>query len=298
MISFPSVIDNSMRTTFAQCPQKFFYTYLDHWKKKTTNVHLHAGGAFARGIEVARRSFYIDHLPHDQAVLEGWKALVESYGQYNPDDGEVKTVERMASALTYYFDVWPMDQDFVHPYTTETGRRVFEFSFVHPLPINHPTTGEPILYYGRFDMIGQHQNGELYVVDEKTTKQLGQSWVESWKLDSQFTGYCWGARQFNLPVVGAIIRGISILKNGHGHAQSIQTRPQWMIDEWLDQLCDDINLMIQMWKRDRFARSFGPGCKMYGGCHFRDVCASIPHNRQTWLEADFHQQEYQPWENA
>lgn len=292
---FPECIDNSMRTSFARCPQLAKYVYFDHWRSKHTSIHLHAGGAFARGIEVARKSFYIEEMRHADAVLSGWRALVEAYDQYVPDDGEVKTLERMCSALLYYFDTWPMHGDFIEPFITNSGARTIEFSFTLPLPINHPETGNPILYYGRFDMVGQHKDTNLYVVDEKTASQLGKSWVDGWKLDSQFTGYCWGAREFDLPVVGAIIRGISILKNGHGHAQSIQARPTWMIREWKQQLVRDINRMINSWASGEWDMSYGPGCKMYGGCGFRDVCSSPPEARITWLNADFEQRVYHPW---
>lgn len=291
---FPEVIDNSMRSTFATCPRKMMLSYIEHWKPKSTSIHLHAGGAFAHGIEVARKAFYVHGLDAATSVALGWEALVARYSTEYFSEDEVKSMERMAGALNYYFDTWPLGDDFLEPYLTPDGQRTIEFSFTVPLPIDHPETGQPVLYYGRFDMVGQHKNNDLYVVDEKTASQLGNSWVEQWKLDAQFTGYCWGARQFGLPVVGAIVRGISILKTSYGHAQSIQQRPAWMIDMWLEQVVRDIRRMIDMWKEGYWDYSFGPGCKMYGKCLFTDVCSS--NNPERWLEADFEQRAYRPWE--
>jgi hypothetical protein len=290
---FPEVITNSARSNFAICPRKFELSDVFHWKPKSTSIHLHAGGAFAKGIEVARKAYYVEGCDQDTAIARGWEALVAFYKTEYFSDDETKSVERMAGALTYYFEVWPFAQDFLEPYTTPSGQRTIEFSFTVPLPIAHPVTGNPILYYGRFDMVGQHKNGEVYVVDEKTASQLGNAWVDQWKLDAQFTGYCWGARQFGIPVGGAIIRGISILKTQYGHAQSIQQRPDWMIDAWYNQLLRDIHRMIQLWQDGYFDRSYGPGCKMYGKCQFTDICSSL--NPDRWLEADFVQRPHEPW---
>ena len=55
---FPHAVDSTMLATFRSCPQKFFRQYVEHWKPKAESVHLVAGGAFASGIEAARRAFY------------------------------------------------------------------------------------------------------------------------------------------------------------------------------------------------------------------------------------------------
>ena len=295
MQPFPEVIDNSMRSAFARCSKSMELSYIDHWKPKVSSIHLHAGKAFAAGCEVARYKFFVEGVPHEEAVAYGWERLVQEYGDYDsPEDG-IKTLDAMSGALAFYFDAYDMRHDFIVPYQAG-GKHLIEFSATVPIDVKHPTTGQPILYYGRFDMLGQHADGSLWVVDEKTTKQLGNSWVAGWDLDSQFTGYCFLAKKFDLPVVGALIRGVSILKRGYGTAQSIQTRPTYLIDRWYKQLCHDVERMIASWKSNYFDYSFGPGCKMYGGCHFKDVCRSD--NSQRWLEADFEQQPYRPWENV
>ena len=55
---FPHAVDSTMLATFRSCPQKFFRQYVEHWKPKAESVYLVAGGAFASGIEAARRAFY------------------------------------------------------------------------------------------------------------------------------------------------------------------------------------------------------------------------------------------------
>ena len=43
-----------MRGAFGACPQKFYYNYLLHLQPSAESPDLKAGGAFARGLEVAR----------------------------------------------------------------------------------------------------------------------------------------------------------------------------------------------------------------------------------------------------
>lgn len=297
---FPRVIDNSMRTTFVSCPQKFNLNYMQNWVPGRTNEHLQAGAAFAHGLEVTRFAYFDHGKTQSEAVELGWRAIVEDYGRYDaehPNNAGYdthKTCERMAGALLYYFDVWPFESDFLIP--VRIGDRLgVEVSFTLPIDLPHPQTGEPLLYYGRFDMLAQHrQSGEFYMDDEKTASQLGNSWVKQWRLASQFTGYAWAMREMGYPVTSGIIRGISILKTGYNHGQALVQRPKFLIERWYEQLLRDIKKMIECWDTGYFDHNYGPSCSAYGNCSFLDVCAA--QNPETWLADSFTQRIYAPWE--
>src|SRR5205807_5169942 len=137
---FPEVFDSSMVATLKQCPQLFKKIYLDEYKSKEINVHLRAGGAFARGLEVARSAFYIEGLPSEDAIAKGLGALLESYGDYQCPPDSAKSAERTAGALEFYFQQYPLNHDAAYPILLPGGKRGIEFSFVHPLAINHPVT--------------------------------------------------------------------------------------------------------------------------------------------------------------
>jgi hypothetical protein len=138
------------------------------------------------------------------------------------------------------------------------------------------------MYGGRFDMFAEFQDA-MFVEDDKTTSQLGPSWMKNWVLDSQFTGYCFAAREFGHTVAGAIIRGLSILKSGYGHAQAIVYRPDWMIERWYENLLRTIEDMIRTWEQERYIYALDKhSCNAYGGCGFSRLCESP--NPQGWLE--------------
>lgn len=270
--TFPDVVDSTMRAAYVACPHKFFYEYIMQIAPQGSNRDLVAGAAFAAGLCEARRAYYERGLDPDLAAAIGMEAIIKSWGHEDTFDDYVKSQTRMVYALDYYFEQYPMPTDIVQPLNLGGGKFAIESSFALPIPdTRHPETGDPILYAGRYDMLAV-RDGVLYVVDEKTTKQLGPSWSNNWTLRSQFTGYVWGAKSFGHPVAGAIVRGISFLKERNDTQQVIVMRPQWQIDRWLHQLSKDVNNMIRDWQDNDWGYDLDAACSHYGGCPFMRLC--------------------------
>ena len=282
---FPLVWDNTMRIAFVECPRKFFYAYYHGYQPARLSVHLHAGAAFAKGVEAVRKAYYGEGVTADTALSRGVAALILAYGDFDPGNS-VKTCERMVGALGYYFARYPLASDNFRPLITSNGPAV-EFNFALPIDVKHPQTGEPIIYCGRFDMLatlfGEENN--LHVTDEKTTTQLGPTWPKKWELRSQFIGYTWGARQYGYPVKAALVRGISILKNSYGDAQALVAMPDFKIEAWYTQLCRDITRAIKCWEEDYFDQNFGESCNNYGSCPYMQLC-QVEHPHE-WLNPDY-----------
>jgi hypothetical protein len=284
-------IDSTMLAAFRSCPQKMFRQYIEHWKPKTDSVHLIAGGAFATGIEEARRAYYERGADADTAVGIGLGALLRHYGDFECPPDSAKSAERTAGALEFYFDNYPLDNDPAVPLTFADGSRGIEFSFAQPLPIPHPVTGDPLLYTGRSDMLASFAGGN-FVFDEKTTSSLGASWGRQWDMRSQFTGYCWAAQQFSIPISGVIVRGVSILKTKYDTQQAITYRSQFEIDRWLHQVCRDIQRMIACWEEGYWDYSLDHACTEYSGCVLTNVCKSA--DPESWLPIYFDQKVWDP----
>lgn len=278
---FPAVIDSTMRAEFVTCPVKFYYSFIRKLGVGGGSVDLIAGGAFARGLEVVRKAVWVEKKPFPTALSEGMTAAIAEWGSFVcPAHKTQKNIDRVVQALEFYFQRWPIDTDPIRPYFWAEDKPAVEFTFAIPLPILHPTTGEPIIYAGRTDMIGIY-NGQIFGVDEKTTSQLGPTWGTKWNLRSQFTGYCWAARQHNLPVAGWIVRGISFLKTTFGAAESIQFRPDWAVERWYEQLLVDIEQMIKCWRENRWSHNLADACESYGGCTFQRLCES--EDPESWI---------------
>ncbi len=288
---FPGVIDNTMRSAFVSCPRKFQLEYLENWHPASTNVHLHAGKAYAKGLEMARVAFYEQGLDADTARGVGLKALFESYGSYECPADSAKSLERMSGALEFYFDRYPLETDPAQPIVLPGNRRGIEFNFAEPIDVKHPVTGDPLIYCGRMDTIVDYA-GAIFGEDDKTTSSLGASWSRQWDLRSQFTGYCWGAAQAGLPLSGFLIRGVSILKTKYDTMEAITYRPKWMIERWYEQLIKDLTRAIKMWEDGYFDYNLADGCNEYGGCIFKQACMS--EDPTPWLEGGFVKRVWNP----
>lgn len=319
-VMFPHTFDSTMVAALRSCPAKMHMQYMSHWKPKAESVHLVAGGAFAKGIEVARKA-YFDHtavIPtisyeinpttfceerkvrwseepftgsREDAEALGLSALMAAYGDFECPPESAKSLERTAGALEYYYANYPFGADGMEPLPLANGTRAIEFSFAQPLPINHPVTGDPILYTGRADMLAEFAGGK-YVVDEKTASSLGASWPRQWEMRSQFTGYIWAAREAGIDVTGAIIRGVSILKTMYDTMQAITYRSPYELDRWLNQVCRDIERLIAAWKEGWYDYNLDHACAEYGGCNFVQVCKS--NNPETWLPVYHEQRVWDP----
>lgn len=325
---FPHTVDSTMLAAFRSCPQKFFRSYIEHWKPQIDSVHLVAGGAFARGIEVARKAYFEgiqvtgtadnvfqdatatykrvvtwqeealgDALRGDSSAAQqlGLQACMLHYGDFESPADSAKSLERTAGALEFYFANYPFGADGTNPVKFASGRRGIEFSFAEPLPFMHPVTGQPILYTGRADMVAEFAGG-IYVFDEKTTSQLGATWPRQWELRSQFTGYVWAAQQAGINTNGAVVRGVSILKTKYDTAQAITYRSPYEVERWLKQVQADLRRMQQCWESGWWDYDLDHACAEYGGCQFQRVCKS--EHPESWLPMQFEKRVWDPLARA
>ena len=305
--TFPEKVSNTSRSTFVQCPQKWYWAYcLRGMRGKTVRgVDLVAGGAFAKGLETVRKAFYEQGIDAEAAIQLGVDAAADEYGD-EPNDGHVKAKHRVLGAVYNYFDKYPLETDYLVPYKTAAGTGI-EFKFAVPLPIQHPTLDQPLLYEGRVDLIAEHKdiNG-IWIVDEKTMTKLGPQWRRKWDLDAQPTSYIWAAQQHGYNVAGALIRGISFLSKGYGYEESLQPRSQFQIDDWYNQLLRDVRRMIYTFTNasatnaieyERPDRALDKdACAAYSGCAFLQPCKAADPN--PWLWQIFNPPENQTFDGA
>src|SRR3972149_3475366 len=289
---FPRVLDSTIIAAFRSCPQKSFKEFFEHWKLREPSVHLHAGAAYAHGMEAARTAYYVNgHSPTDSAAL-GVGALLSAYGDFQCPDDSSKSAARTAGALEFYFSRYPLGEDDAIPITLPGGKRGIEFSFVEPIELAHPESGEPLLYCGRMDMICS-KAGMTLGEDDKTASQLGATWSRQWDLRSQFTGYVWGAeKSAGITLNGFLVRGVSILKTKYETLEAITYRPSWQIERWYKQLLQDSKRMISCWQEGYFDYNLDHACTEYGGCQFRQVC--LMKDPQPLLEQEFQRRQWDP----
>jgi hypothetical protein len=289
-LEFPSVVDSTMLSDWRACHQRFMRAHLQDWKPSGTSIHLHAGASYAAGLEAARRAFFVDGRSESESESAGLRALLAHYGDFD-SGGHAKSADRMAEALVFYFDKYPLASDPKVPHIFPDGKRGIEFSFATPLPYAHPVTGLPLIYSGRADMVCDYLEG-VWILDDKTASSLGNQWLAQWKMRSQFTSYCWAAREAGFSVAGVIVRGVSILKTKYDTLESLEPRPNWVIDRWLTQVIHDLTDMERCWNAGYWDWNLDHACADYGGCDFVDVCTS--QDAEAWLRVGFERRHWNP----
>lgn len=274
---FPELVDNTMRGNYLQCPKRFEWAHIHQLAPMAPSIHLHAGGAFAAGIEVCKRTFYEQGKSAEESLRLGLEALIGFYGPVKAPETKTgdKSCDNVIRAFDSYFtQQYPLGRDLLRPHIAANGKAMLEFTFALPTEVEHPQTGDPILYGGRADAINDFGQS-LMVSDEKTASQLGEQWARKWNLEAQFTGYVRAALQFGIPVAGVVVRGVGLLKTKITHQEALVYRSQWVVDRWWDQLQFEIQDMVDNWKKKRFRYAQHKDvCGAYGGCEFEMLCTS------------------------
>lgn len=296
-IDFPIFLDNSMFQSFSLCKYKGWMGYMRNIAAAGINIHLHFGGAMAKGLETVRLAYYFEGKHLDDALTDGLVAMWKTWGDYVPIKPTPKTIDRLECALIAYFDQWNPATDYLQPYIGADKRPAVEFTFAVPIPgTKHPQTGEEILFVGRYDLLAQFAQdsyrGSLFVDDEKTSTSLGPTWRDQWHLSSQMTGYTWVSRTYGLPVAGAMVRGIGILKSEIKFDQVLTMRSEWAINRWLDRIRAQLVEMIDCWQSDRWPQVLNAACSMYGGCPYKLLCEH--EHPEDWLQGNYRHHVWDP----
>jgi hypothetical protein len=265
-----------MLMAYRPCHRKYWWAHQRSIAPTDESVHLTAGAALAKGLEVTRKSYFDSNLSFGDSIALGGAALLASYGPFEPNlIHSNKNALATLGALGYYFETWPIDSILTPFKPPGEHKHAIEYSFAAPIAgTAHPVTGDPIIYCGRFDMIGIYKDTMLVGEDDKTASQLGQQWLNRWKLSNQLLGYTWGCAQHGIKLGGFNVRGIGLLKGSYNSLESLQPIPNWKLELFEDQLRATLSSMLQAWEANQWDMDLGHSCTLYGGCPFLLLCDS------------------------
>jgi hypothetical protein len=256
------------------------------------SIDLHAGGAFAHCIEVVRHEVFVNQRSLSDALLRANAAFEIYWGDFKIPEHKTtsKRPDRVWTAVEEYFNQWSPHSDHIQPYFVN-GKPTFEFTFAipledipgqHPWP-THPVTGEPFMYTGRFDMMGEYL-GMPVICDDKTSGAGHYAgWSEKWDLRSQFIGYTWACKQLGIEADSVVVRGVGIMAKQIALAEAIKPYSDDLRARWLEQLRRDLWRIVMMWNDNQyFDYNFAEACTSYGNCVFSVPCQSA--DATPWLE--------------
>lgn len=301
----PTYIDATMMSCFRACPRKFYLEFVLGVRPPGLSIDLHAGACFASALEETYNQIYIHKKSLSQALEVSYARFLIEWGEFEIPDWKrtSKTKDRVWEAVVGglglddrgYFQEYPPETDDIRPFIAADGKPTLEYTFAIPLEPAFPSgdaeeatgfplhpSGQPFLYTGRFDMLGQKPDGKPIPRDEKTSGvSPGSEWVRKWQLRSQFMGYVWACQQCGLDVDAVCVRGVSILKTSIRQVQHEQPYPKALLDRWYDQLRRDLWRIRRAWDEGHWDFNFAESCTSYGNCIFMDSCTS--HQPELWL---------------
>ena len=285
MNPLPIVVDSTMMTTFRACPRKFQWEFIEQLGSQRKSPDLHAGGCFARALEVVYHETFIGGRPDAVALAMAEAEFHIRWGDYEPPEKSSKTRDRTWEAVLDYLKTYPPRSDPIQPFII-SGRSSHEFTFAIPLdrettgidfPL-HPS-GSPFIFGGRFDTLGQ-MGTSIVVQDDKTMGTTpGQHWNETQQMRGQFLGYLWACRVLGIQTLTVVVRGTVILKTMIKQLQAIKKYSNWELDRWADQLSRDLVRMVRLHSDGHFDYDFGDACTSYGGCGYLSLCTSASPER-------------------
>lgn len=295
-------IDNFALTMYQSCPSKFDLRILQHWTSRRKSAALGFGGAFHAGLAAWYRT---------GSRVEMLKAVKDSWPDGMPVD-DYRGLQKCVEALMAYVKEYPAEtfqviQGADGPlvevaFTIDTGMYLSCFNCGAKLGVWNGVDaicghcGQPlekIEYGGIFDLLVEF-SGAVYVVDHKTTSQMGPSYFDQFKPNNQITGYTWAGRLLTgMRVGGALINAIAVYKSSPTKFdRQISTRTDDEIAEWLVSLkrtCEN----IQESKRSGIWHMQTTNCTMYGKCEFHQVHSlSHPNQRRAILEQEYIKHEW------
>lgn len=268
----PVHIDSSMLSSLGSCSRKYLWSYIHNLRPSGVSIHLIAGGAFAAGLDAARKALFAG-ASYEEAIYHAYTAFSKLWGDAPMWWGEGKSFSNTFNALELYLATYPPLTDIIQPIRLADGTPATEFTFAIPLPVRH-IGGDPYIFVGRFDMLGIYNNERIVIVDEKTTSSLGASWANQWKLRGQFMGYIWACQQLGYKVDSVFVRGVGLLKTQTNFLTALEQFPQWMIDRWFEETCNKLHHLNWVASHNDWRYSFGDACTSYGGCAYSALCTA------------------------
>lgn len=288
-------IDNFALTMHQTCPAKFDLRMNEGWTSRRRSGALGFGSAIHEGIAVWHKTRDIA-----QALL----AIDTKWPDAMPVD-DWRTKEKCLTTMIEYSKHYPSETWKVIGMPDNPVIEVpFTLDFGMYLPCEDhasedggpesPTCcicdkpREALEYGGIYDMLIDF-DGQIFVVDHKTTSMMGSGYFNQFKPNNQMTGYIWAASQLSgRPVKGAMINAIGMYKVGKTKFErQITSRSDEEIAEWKMNVYTEC-CNIQSHKLNGIWPMRTGACTLYGLCEYHSV-HSLGHARERTkrLETDY-----------
>jgi len=270
-----------MVSTHQACARKYMLRIVQGWTSRRKSAALGFGSAIHLGLADWYRSGGVLHSAL-AAIRTGWPAdsPIDDYRDLNKCLTVMEEYSRQYPTENFvpvgFPDVPMIEIPFSLPLVTADGEPVLT------------DEGTPIEYGGIFDGLVDF-SGQVFVLEHKSTSQLGDYYFDQFKPNNQVTGYIWAGRQLSgKRVTGAIINAIGVYRKGETRfRRHITMRSDAEIAEWIKNIQASAS-EIEWHEKRGYWPMRTVNCTMYGKCEFHNVdILQHEHERQRRLETDY-----------
>ena len=281
-------VNSSSLGPFKKCPRYYQYTVLGGYQARDSSVHLIFGSLIHEAIG-SYEGTRLKGISHDAALeqvvyaalCKTWNSkLGRGWQSGHPD----KNRESLIRTIVWYLDLQEQNDG---TRTIElAGRPAIELRFEFDSGYTS-STGERVNFYGTLDRLVELAN-RPFVLDTKTTSyKVDTQFFNRFSPDNQFSLYSLAAKvAFAIPVQGLICDAIQIGATFSRFQRGIVPRSDDQLDEWLSDAHWWLGQMDSCAQANYWPMN-EKSCGLFGGCEFRDICATGPKARGLWLEKGF-----------
>jgi CRISPR/Cas system-associated exonuclease Cas4 (RecB family) len=255
-----------------QCPAQHARAYREGIKLALPRTALFTGRGIHTGLEayhdsyglpqdervaIALESFLADH---DKQMQEIW-----SHNESLPDVKlrEYEAARELGVAMLEGYAAWEVNEPQLGLLKVDHTEEQFKVR----------VPGKRAYFVGKRD--GRTEiNGELWLVENKSAKSVGDSYIEALALDLQVTGYTWAAEQeLNRPVAGVVYNILRKQLPGPRVSAPLFYRVLVRRNETeLARFAHDLPLYLDECRRGRVY--IAPSMMTCNGCAYRELCVN------------------------
>lgn len=283
--------DSTSLGWFKSCPRLYYYHMVEGWRSRGESVHLRFGIHYHHGLE------RYDHLraegqSHDDSTHQVVRELLEATYDRDESGGRpwesghhLKTRETLIRSVIWYVEQFRDDP--AKTIILASGKPAVELSFRLQIADN-------FVISGHLDRVVEYQ-GQNYVMDRKTSSStISSYYFDRYSPDNQMSLYTFAAAAiYKAPVHGVIIDAVQIAVGFSRFARGMVYRTNDQSQEWLDEAMVWIGQAAVYAQRNQWPMN-DKSCHNYGGCVFREVCASDARIRRNILETKFVREPWNP----
>lgn len=252
----PATFDHTMLNTFLGCPQKFFWAHIRELRKAGTGT----AADFGAWVHDILATYYTHVMKGEE---KGPKLMARSIKESPQWNEPADLLDALYTQATGEFILMEYAKNYQYE---KLAPLAVEQSFAIPIDNLY-------LYLGRIDIVGLVDD-ILSVIDHKTTKRLGKSFLLRVSPNRQGTGYIYAARQYFDGLSHFVLNGIRVTANrdNPGYRRTFPAnRIEYDVERWLRDTNIIVSQIFQSYDRRNWVQNTD-ACADFGDCPYRPLC--------------------------